>query len=464
MIKVLNQYFPGRLFVLLATENVVILLGVWAAVSWHVGDPRLSLLTYPQMFSKALLITVVCQVCLYYADIYDLRQMTSKADILVRLLQALGAAALILAALFYIFPETRLGNGIAETSLIVGVLGILVWRVVVEWLNRAYSAGERILLVGSGKAVQDLMREIRLRRDLPLSVIGSVVESGLGDQESLASVPVLGSVDELARVISERKPDRVVIALRERRQQLPINELLRLRTSGVIIEEGASLYEKVTGKIPVESIRPSSLIFSDGFRHSAMMRAYGRICGLVSAAVALVLVGPLMLLVALAIKLDSRGPALYRQERVGKDGKSFDILKFRSMRTDAESMSGPVWAQEKDPRITRVGRLIRKVRLDELPQLLNVLKGEMSFVGPRPERPFFVDLLQQQIPFFELRHAVRPGITGWAQVSAQYGASVDEAKEKLEYDLFYVKNMSLSLDLLILFQTIKIVIFGRGAR
>jgi exopolysaccharide biosynthesis polyprenyl glycosylphosphotransferase len=233
---------------------------------------------------------------------------------------------------------------------------------------------------------------------------------------------------------------------------------------GLLIEEVSTMYQKVTGKIPVESIHPSALIFSDGFQQSTWRQAWNRGAGFVCGLLALALAGPFMLLIALVIKLDSKGPALYRQTRVGKDGTTFECLKFRSMRTDAESATGPVWAGENDPRITRVGRILRTLRLDELPQFINVLKGEMSFVGPRPERPHFVDKLKQQIPFYDLRHSIRPGITGWAQVSCHYGATIEESREKLEYDLFYIKNNSFSFDMLIMFWTVKIMLFGRGAR
>jgi sugar transferase (PEP-CTERM system associated) len=462
MIKVLNQYFPGRLFVLVATENILIMLGIWAGIVYRTGGQSISLLDHPTLFGKALLITVICQFCLYYGDIYDLRTMSSRMEVLMRVMQALGAAALILAALFYFLPETRLGTGIVETSILGIISVILVWRIFIEWLNRAYGAGERLLLVGSGDAGQALTRELRQRPDLPIRMLGAV--SDTGDSHGLTGLPLLGSLDDLCQIVAETKPTRLIIALKERRRQLPIKALLKWRTSGMVIEEASTLYQKITGRIPVESIHPSSLIFSDGFQQSAMKRIYGRVLGLVIGTLSLIFMGPIMLLIAAIIKLDSPGRALYRQTRVGINGRNFEVLKFRSMRSDAESASGPVWAQDRDPRITRVGRVLRKVRLDELPQLINVLYGEMSFVGPRPERPHFVTQLTEKIPFYDLRHSVRPGITGWAQVSCHYGATIQESQEKLEYDLFYIKNFSLSFDCLVLFQTIKIVLFGRGSR
>jgi len=464
MIKVLNQYFPGRLFVLLATENLLILCGIWVGITYHMGSVRLSLAEYPNLFPKVLLITVICQFCLYYADIYDLRNIGSNVEICLRVMQALGAAALILATLFYFFPELRLGAGIVETALLAIVGGILLWRIFVEWLNRAYGVGERILLVGSGAPLQSLTRELRGRPDLALNLLGVVEEETGASSNALSGLNSLGTLDELQRILEESKPDRLIIALKERRRQLPIDLLLRWRMTGLVIEEASSLYQKITGKIPVESIHPSALIFTDGFRQTTLQRIYGRSLGLAAAVLSLIFVGPVMALIAIAIKLDSKGPVFYQQTRTGLNGSSFEVRKFRSMYMDAESKSGPVWAQDVDPRVTRVGRILRKLRLDELPQFINVLYGEMSFVGPRPERPFFVDLLKEKVPFYDLRHAVRPGITGWAQVSCHYGASVEDAQQKLEYDLFYIKNFSLSFDCLILFQTIKIVLFGRGAR
>lgn len=463
MIKLLNQYFPGRLFVLLVTENVLIMVGIWAVISYRLAGAQGGVNSQQALMAKAFFVTVVCQFCLYYADIYDLRSIGSRIEILMRVMQALGAAALILATLFYIYPDARLPQGIVETSLLTIVFGILLWRIFVEWVNRAYGPGERILLVGSGKQVLDLNRELRQRGDLPISVIGAVSESDAGDAGVLG-VETLGNLSELERIITETRPNRVIIALKERRQQLPIQTLLKFRMRGLLIEEAATLFQKITGKIPVESIHPSALIFADGFRQTTWQRIYGRVTGLVAATLMAILLGPFMLLIALLIKLDSKGPALYKQTRVGKNGQSFEIMKFRSMRVDAEALSGPMWAAEKDPRITRMGRILRKLRLDELPQLINVFRGEMSFVGPRPERPHFVEQLGKQIPFYDLRHAVRPGITGWAQVSLKYSATVEDSQEKLEYDLFYIKNFSLPFDFLILFQTIKIVMFGRGAR
>jgi sugar transferase (PEP-CTERM system associated) len=463
MVKVLNQYFPGRLFVMVATENLLILTGLWAVTAYQIrGAGFFSPISEPRFFAKALGFTLLCQVCLYYADIYDLRSLRSKIEVSLRAAQGFGAAALILAAIFYVYPETRLGAGIVETSMLAIVVAIIGWRVLLEWIHGAYGADEKVLLVGSGVAMQELARVISNRNDLPISVLGVVAEDR--EEAEATGFEVLGMLEELEQTIISVKPKRVIIALRERRRQLPIDMLLHHRMRGVTIEEASSLYQKVTGRVPVESIHPSSLIFTDGFQQTLFRRISSRALDLLGAGLGIILCGPLMVAIGLAIKLSSPGPVFYRQRRVGLNGEEFDVLKFRSMRADAEKMSGPVWASEDDPRITKVGKILRKLRFDELPQFINVLRGEMSFVGPRPERPHFVEQLKQEVPFYDLRHSLRPGITGWAQVSYSYGATLDDSKVKLEYDLFYIKNNSISFDCLIVFQTIKTVLFGKGAR
>lgn len=257
--------------------------------------------------------------------------------------------------------------------------------------------------------------------------------------------------------------NRIIVALDERRGKLPLEQLLSCRLKGIRVDDALEFTENLSGKISVENLYPSSLIFSNGFKGAALFKKIKRGIDIIFSIIGLVIFSPLCVLIAAAIKIDSRGPILYRQERVGEDGKTFGLLKFRSMRTDAEK-DGPVWAMENDQRITRVGKIIRKLRFDEIPQMINVIKGEMSFVGPRPERPFFVEKLKKEIPFYSHRHAVKPGITGWAQLYYPYGASKEDALEKLKYDLYYIKNMSLFLDLTIILETIKVVLFGRGSR
>jgi sugar transferase (PEP-CTERM system associated) len=279
-----------------------------------------------------------------------------------------------------------------------------------------------------------------------------------------SDIEVIGDCSLLNKIANEGKVDRIVVALEERRGALPTEALLKCRMEGISIEEGVSFYERLTGKLFIDRIYPSFLIFSDGFANSDLNRLMKAVMDYFLASVGLVICLPLIPLISLAIRIDSSGPVFYRQERAGKNGKVFNLLKFRSMKENAEEETGPVWAQENDKRVTRVGRIIRTLRMDEIPQMINVLKGEMSFVGPRPERPHFVDQLTREIPFYEKRFVVKPGITGWAQVEYNYGASKDDAIEKLKYDLYYIKNMTVFSDLIIGFRTARSVLFGKGAR
>jgi sugar transferase (PEP-CTERM system associated) len=461
MLSVLNRYVPGRLFVLIVAENTLITFGLFTTASLithYTGGPSAE---SSSLLLKGWVISWICQLTFYYFRLYDLRAIESKRVLVGRLLSAIGVACLAMAVVVAVFPPISLGIGVIEVTFVCMVLIILLGRLSLEWVNRWVTAGERIMLVGNGSVSVSLAKEIRTRSDLAIHFLGVVSEPEF--QESCSCVAQLGPLDDLESIIQQQRPDCIVIALHERRERLPVEALLRHRSKGIRIEEASTLFEKLTGRIPVESIYPSTLIYSDGFSKRSVSRlVIMRLSNLVAAVCGLVLAAPLMLLTALLIKLESPGPALYSQERVGKDGKSFNILKFRSMRSDAERNSNPQWASHNDPRITRVGSIIRKLRIDELPQLVNILKGEMTFVGPRPERPFFVQLLQGKIPYYDLRHSVPPGVTGWAQVSYPYGATIEDAKNKLEYDLFYAKNGSIAFDLAILFETVKTVLLGRG--
>ena len=274
---------------------------------------------------------------------------------------------------------------------------------------------------------------------------------------------VIGDYTEISSIVKAGGVDRIIVALDERRGKFPLEQLLSCRFKGVPVEDGMAFTEQLAGKLSVENLHPSFLIFSDGFKSSEIIKRVKRGVDILASLVALALFFPITLLISLAIRLDSKGPILYKQERVGEDEKIFRLLKFRSMRKDAE-MGDPVWASVEDPRITRVGRVIRKLRFDEIPQMINVLKGEMSFVGPRPERDFFVKQLEKEVPYYSQRHVIKPGITGWAQIMYRYGASKEDSLQKLKYDLYYVKHMSIVLDLMIIFETVKIVLLGKGAR
>jgi len=324
-------------------------------------------------------------------------------------------------------------------------------------------AQDRLLLVGTSPLLEDIARHIEEFPEMGLQVVGYVDDRAeIGT--AMAGGKVLGPVASLREIVQTTKPDRIVVGMTERRTGMPVSELLELRFAGHIIEEAASTYEKVCGRVCLKELRPSQLIYSGelGPRRTSMF--YHTAINVVMAAVGVVAATPIMLLTALAVRLTSKGPVLYRQLRVGLDGRPFTLYKFRSMRADAEAETGAVWASKDDPRVTPLGRIIRKLRIDEIPQLFNVLKGEMSVVGPRPERHEMVQSLSEKIPYYRHRHCVRPGITGWAQVNYKYGDTLEDVIRKLEYDLYYIKNMSLSLDNYIIFLTIKATLLSRGSQ
>jgi sugar transferase (PEP-CTERM system associated) len=436
-------------------------LGAWL----RLGPPAWVLFTLPHGFAKALLIALVCQVCLYYADLYDIAVVTDPRERFVRIANALGAASLLLAAIYFVFPALVVGPGVFLFSAVFVIGSVVGSRLAFEWLMRHAAPRERLLLVGTGSAAVDLARELFDRRQaLGVDIVGFIDPDPARLGTTVINPGVIGAVEDIPTLVRALGVDRVVVSLADARGQLPMDKLLEMKLDGVHFDHLTSVYEAYTGKIAIENLRPSWLIFSDGFRKTRVLSAVKRALDLTAASIGLLLSAPLMLMVAAAVKLTSPGPVFYRQQRVGQYGRLFTLCKFRSMCEGAEAQTGAVWAKANDSRVTPVGRVIRKTRLDELPQLWNVLKGDMSFVGPRPERPEFVVSLTQEIAFYGQRHAVKPGLTGWAQVSYPYGASVQDAMEKLQYDLFYIKNMSPALDLFIILKTIKTVLLRQGAQ
>jgi sugar transferase (PEP-CTERM system associated) len=415
-------------------------------------------------YFKAALATVFCLAAFYLFDLYDFIVMFDRRELVLRLVQALGLAWIALALSFYAYPQLMLGRSISLIALPLAIALMVGWRIAIHWFLGHPDFGERILIVGSGDLAVEVAREILARPDAGYRIVGFVGtdEEQLG--KSLINPRVIGMTNQLEEIVKQEGIDRIVVAMGERRAQLPTDKLLKLSLSGdVSIEEGATFYERVTGRVSLDMIRPSWLIFTGRGRQvrlAAISRsAVHRLVALIGMFLSL----PIAALTAILIKIDSPGPVFYKQERVGKNGRPFVLTKFRSMRVDAEK-AGPLWAIKADDRTTRVGRIIRKIRVDEIPQFWNILRGEMSFVGPRPERPHFVRQLAQEIPYYEQRHLIAPGLTGWAQIKYPYGASIEDARQKLQYDLFYIKNYSLLLDGVILFETIKIILFGRGAQ
>lgn len=407
--------------------------------------------------------SAACILILYFYDLYDYVVMTNRRELLLRLVQALGIAWVLLALLFYFIPPLLIGRGVSVISVPIVLTLLLAWRICIHLLTGHPEIGEKILVVGTGQTALDTAEAVWERRDAGYRIAGFISENGAKPQQKLGRSIILGKAPDLENVIRNEKIDRVVIAVRERRGAFPTEALLKMSLAGdVSIEECTSFFERITGKVHVDMLRPSWLIFAGRRRDSPLKLVVRESIHRLLALIGLVASLPFAIITAILIKLESRGPIFYMQERVGKNGRIFNVIKFRSMRIDAEKDGKPIWATRDDERVTRVGRVIRKLRIDEVPQFWNILKGEMNFVGPRPERPHFVKQLANEISFYEHRHLVAPGLTGWAQIKFPYGSSVADAVEKLQYDLFYIKNQSLTLDLVIVFETVKTVLFGRG--
>jgi sugar transferase (PEP-CTERM system associated) len=465
MAKILKHRVSWRVVLLIACESALIVEAVVFAAYLRLGAAAWDLMANENGWWKSILIAAVCQVCLYYSDLYDLRIVADRRELFVRALQSLGAASLILAALYYLFPDLIIGRGVFFISAAFVVIIIVGWRVGFEWLAKRARPAERLLLVGTGVAAVGLAVELKDRRqELGVEIVGFIDPDEVPTENFPGNPAVIGTIDDIPAIVREHDVDRVVVSLADARGKLPMGKLLDMKLSGVQFDHLATVYEEYTGKIAVENLRPSWLIFSEGFHKTRALVAMKRTADISAAVLGVVLASPLMLAASLLVKLTSPGPVLYHQVRVGHHGVNFRVHKFRSMRQDAEAATGAVWATAgKDPRVTHVGRFLRRIRLDELPQLWNVIVGDMSFVGPRPERPEFVTDLTTQIPFYGQRHVVKPGLTGWAQVRYAYGASVEDSMEKLQYDLFYIKNLSMALDVYIIVETIKTVLMRKGS-
>jgi sugar transferase (PEP-CTERM system associated) len=455
--QVFNRHVSGKGLTVFSFETILISALMLLAARAHGSlDSALAGLW------KIGLATAIFELSFYYNDLYDLTIVHSRAELLMRVMRAAGTGAIALAILSVMVPAVSVGHGIFVTSLWLLLIAIPLWRMAFDGLTRDRRLEERVLILGTGPIARLVARQIRAQHDFAYHIVGCVTESRDADVAELG-MPLLGTSADVSLLVLRHQIDRVIVSLSDRRGHLPIQELLRAKLSGVRIEDAATTYERISGKILTDGLAPSWLIFSDGFQASRGTRVVKRLIDVVLAAIGLLLAAPLMLLTAMAVWLDSSGPILYRQVRVGENDRLFTLWKFRSMRSDAER-GQPIWATNNDSRVTRVGRVIRLTRLDELPQLLNVLRGDMSFVGPRPERPYFVQQLAAEIPFYAERHAVKPGVTGWAQVKYGYGSSVEDAMEKLRYDLYYIKHLSIGFDLTIVIDTVKVILCARGAQ
>jgi sugar transferase (PEP-CTERM system associated) len=444
-------------------ETLVLILCVFSAGFLSQRELHSSSLGRNHLFSKALLIAIVFQLALHLKDIYGFSGKRPSREYALRILQSLIMAIIAFSVIFYLAPELTVSRGILAASILFCSVFLILYHTCLRLYFGSRVPRTNLLVLGTGNLAREAVREILGHPELGIKVVGFVDDKPHLVGVSIVNPKVVGVYEDLPTLVANHKIDRIVVGLQDRRGKLPIKELLDFKTRGVAVEDVTTFYERVAGKIPIENLKPSWMVFNSGFGVSKGMLLKKRIIGLIISLSLLVVLSPLILLLMILIKLDSKGPIFYRQERVGQDGRTFMLFKFRSMYEDAESGTGPVWSQDGDKRITRIGRFLRRTRLDELPQFYNVLRGDMSLVGPRPERPHFVQHLAETIPFYPLRHIVKPGITGWAQINYGYANSLDHTIEKLQYDLFYIKNMSWVLDLLIMLETIKTVLVKKGS-
>jgi sugar transferase (PEP-CTERM system associated) len=463
MIRIFNRYWAVPALISLIFEGSLLFAAVLVATQLRLGigpgtPPPLSTVLW-----EAAVFALMGLLSLYANSLYDFGERFTSRLLLVRLLRTFSVLAMASWAFYFFVPSLETGRGVFALALVVGAGFVLAWRVILGWVLRSESFAERILIIGSDDKAIDIARETLQRKHLGYRVVGFLDDDPLLQGVSLINPRVIGTTAQACNLAMQHGVTRVVVAAMDYRGRLSMDALLDCKTNGIRVQEGSSYYEQITGKIMVEGLRKSWLIFSDGFMVSRGTLFAKRLLDILAAGIGLVLALPFMLLVAIAVRLDSPGPVFFRQDRVGRGSREFTLWKFRSMRTDAEA-GGARWAVQGDTRVTRVGRFIRKTRLDELPQLLNVLLGDMSLVGPRPERRMFVEQLKEVCPWYEQRLVVRPGLTGWAQIKAPYASTYEESIEKLKFDLYYIKNLSLFLDISILLSTARIVLLGRGAR
>jgi exopolysaccharide biosynthesis polyprenyl glycosylphosphotransferase len=463
MVRIFNAYFPSRALLVCLAETILVASSFIVITIVFLGPDSDLFLVYEGGLAKILLVTLVFIVCMYYLDLYDSLVLTNRREILIRLLAAVGVGTVIIAILYKAYPEVQIDlhqfvPGIALVLLLIGG-----WReLVVRGLSSRHLV-ERALLVGEGPLAIDLAEQFTTRPEIGIQLVGFVSDNPA--RMNGAPLECLGSCDQLIPAVKKSAATRLVVALEERRGTLPVESLLWLKTDHSIrVQDGADVYETLTGKLPIDSLRLSWLLFSPGFRVSPRFLFCKRVLSLAISTLLLILCLPLMALIAIIIRLDSTGPPILCQRRVGQHGRTFVLYKFRSMFDGADADGNHAPVGDDDARVTRVGRILRRTRLDELPQLYNILRGDMHFVGPRPFVPDQEEELVQQIPLYSQRWVAKPGVTGWAQVRRGYNSTLADNKEKLAYDLFYIKNMSAGLDLLILFMTIKILLLGRGGR
>ena len=462
MIRLFKHYVPNAVL-LLAILDIILLL-VSGELGWvfRMGQLDKQVLPIITRMPQLICFAVTLEIAMIAVGVYGAGALQSLRYATARLIVAVSLGIIVQSAIYYLVPALDFWRSNLLYGMGLAVVALILLRILLGKTLGSQAFKRRIVVLGAGLRAQRL-KALAQAPGAAFVVVGyvSMSEANRVIPEAIARDAIYNLADHVVLL----NASEVVLALEERRNALPLKDLLRIKTTGVHVNEISTFLERETGRVDLDSVNPSWLIFSDGFSSGRMLSgAFKRLFDIAASLILIVVTAPLVLITALAIKFESKGPILYRQRRVGLYNVGFDIVKLRSMRQDAEVNGKAVWAEKDDPRITRIGRIIRKTRIDEIPQAWSVLKGEMSFVGPRPERPQFVDDLEQQLPYYAERHMVKPGITGWAQINYRYGASIEDSRQTLEYDLYYAKNYSPFLDLLILLQTIRVVLWPEGAR
>jgi sugar transferase (PEP-CTERM system associated) len=457
MIRLFNVYYPTRTLMLLLCEAFLVTGVLLLTATYQIGPDTYIALIYENGILKILGITTLTLLLSYYFDLYEPQRISGGWEIYFRLLLVLSVLCFVLGVVIFFFPGIYIGPHVLTIGISALAVILVIWRQSYEWFLGLAAFRERVYVLGSGDRARSVAELIRSRSDAGMEIVQPEATGEFATEQERFAADL--------RAFGKLKPsiERVIVAMENRRGSMPVRELLDLRLRGVVIEDASFLTERLLGKLSLDGLNPSTLIFTHGFNVKSSQQVLRRLVSFSVSLAGLVLCLPILPFLIIAVRLSSPGPIFFRQVRVGLRGKPFEVIKFRTMCHDAEK-NGAQWAKKNDSRVTRVGRLMRKTRLDEIPQLWNVLKGDMGFVGPRPERPEFVDWLSSEIPFYELRHIIRPGLTGWAQVRYGYGATLEETKHKLEYDLYYVKHMSVGLDLLVIFETVKTILLRRGSQ
>jgi sugar transferase (PEP-CTERM system associated) len=455
------KYFSSKYSLLIIGDFIAVLFSVHLATVMRWAGYFSSWESYLPLLMKAAIFSMLVVLICFFIDLYNVEKIKYRKEMGIKILLATIIAAITIATFSYFTSSIIIGRGVLFIALCISLLLQIIWHVAYSELSKIQATARKVLILGTGPLANN-MGNILVSSNNGFALAGYV--NCIGEPIHVPESSIVGNGDGLFATAMKERVHKIVVSLSERRGTLPVREVLDCKLNGIDVVDGPSFYEQVTGRLLIESMNPSHLIFSDGFRLNAFSRYIKRLFDIFLALVGIILSFPLFVIVPLLIKIDSRGTVLFKQKRIGEGEKFFIIYKYRTMIDGAEKESGPVWSQSGDKRITRMGKFLRKTRIDELPQLFNVLYGDMSFIGPRPERYFFVESLKKQIPYYSERHCLKPGITGWAQVRYEYGDSMEDAIEKLRYDLYYVKYQSFSLDLLIVLDTIKVVLLGRGGR